>query len=326
MLLLTLFACASDLAEPPSETGRSGPVVFTHKTVTSAVLGDGFGASLAWGKKLLVGAPRGPVGKVYSIENGEQVLYFEEPAQGAAGTSIAWDATETALIGAPLSEKGLGTLYRDDEAIKTGGKVLGARIQATVQGILISESKGFWQDESFVSLENRVGDLAFWGDTAVAGHPFGPFVLSTQPEKTQRLAALDEAGTALCVANFDSDPEAEIAIGAPGSGKVHILNQGQSLSEALVIGTGDGRFGQSLACRDHFLVVGAPMAGEDLSGAVWCFEGPASEWALESAFQQGQPWQQLGAAVEISPLGIAMGAPGTDLVSGSVRVVSAQTD
>jgi len=326
MLLMTLFACAPDLVEPPSETGRPGPVTFTLQTVVSSVPGDGFGASLAWGKTLLVGAPRGPLGKVYSIVDGAPVLFFEEPTPGAAGTSIAWDAQEMALIGAPLSENGVGTLYRDSSATQTGGKVLGARIKATTQGILISESKGFWQGESFVSLENRVGDLALWGDTAVAGHPFGPSVLSTQAGDTLRIGSLDEAGTALCVANFDSDPEAEIAIGAPGSGKVYILNQGQSLSEALVIGTGTGRFGQALACRDDFLVVGAPTAGEDLSGAVWCLSGPADEWVLGPAFQQGQPWQQMGAAVEISPKGLAIGAPGTSLVSGSVAIVSAQTD
>jgi hypothetical protein len=125
MLLITLFACAPELVEPPSETGLAKPVNLSLQTVTSSVPGDGFGASLSWGKTLLVGAPRGPLGKVYSIEDGVPELFFVEPNQGAAGTSIAWDENETALIGAPLSENGRGTLYRNGGAVKTGGMVLG---------------------------------------------------------------------------------------------------------------------------------------------------------------------------------------------------------
>lgn len=320
MLLFTLLACSPDLEESDTETDDPGPVRILFQIVESSDPGDGFGSSLAWGNSLLVGAPRGPLGKVYAIESETPVLFFEEASPGAAGTSLAWDASGEALIGAPLAGNGLGRVYRVGGQTQTGGNLFGARIHTTKQGVMISESGGFWMGEAFFDVQGRVGDLALWGDTAVVGHPSGTSVLSGLSQTYARVEPLDEAGTALCVANFDDDPEDELAIGAPGSGWVSILNPGDTLADAFRIGTGSGRFGQAIACRDHFLVVGAPMHGSDLSGAGWCFQGPMSEWNLGAPLQVGDPWQQLGAAVAVSTQGLAMGAPGTALVPGSVRI------
>jgi hypothetical protein len=172
----------------------------------------------------------------------------------------------------------------------------------------------------FFDVDGRVGDLAHWGDSPVVGHPEGTAVISGPGPTLDRVHPLDEAGTALCVANFDDDPEDELAIGAPGSGWVRIVNPGETLADAFRIGTGSGRFGQAIACRDHFLLVGSPMHGSDLAGAAWCFQGNLSEWRLGAALQHGDAWQQLGAAVAVGPQDLAIGAPGTAIVPGSVRL------
>jgi hypothetical protein len=325
MLLLVLISCASENEPLPPETVSPVWSEPTFVSISGQSLGDGFGSSLALlGQHLLVGAPRTTLGRAYSVLDGNLSLLFEETQSGAGGTSVAWSVNGQALVGSPLANDGSGRLYEEGQLKKQGGNVLGARIQSTTKGLLVSESRGYWLDADFVDLDARVGGLTIWQDTPVAGHPFADWVLSSSPEGSERVQALDEAGYALCAANFDDDPEQELAIGAPGAGLVYVLNPGEDLADAHRFGPQSGRFGHALACSDHLLLVGAPTAGIDLAGAAWCFSGSLSDWTVGSPLQTGDAWQQLGFSVASSPQALAFGGPGTANIHGSVRIATPQ--
>jgi hypothetical protein len=323
MLLLVLISCASENETPPQDTTSPLWRVPTFSSVSGQSLGDGFGTSVALYKnRLLVGAPGTTLGRAYSVLDGERSLLFEEMESGSAGTSVAWSKDGEALVGAPLASDGTGRLYRNGQVQKEGGNVLAGRIESTASGLLISESRGYWFEDEFVEFQSRVGGLTLWQDTPVAGHPFADGALSSENVNSERSREFDEAGYALCAANFDDDPEQELAVGAPGSGLVYILNAGESIGNAFSFGTGSGRFGHALACSDHLLLVGAPMAGTDLAGSAWCFSGRFGDWVIGAPLAVGEPWQQLGFSVASSPEAWAIGAPGTAHVLGSIRIAT----
>jgi hypothetical protein len=319
MWLLILISCRpaiSPESAPPSGEGWEDVTLLSHLAPET---GDGFGSSLATGPQLLVGAPNTPHGRLYTVNSDGPSLLFEEPTAGAGGTAVAWATTGEALMGAPLANGAQGVVYADGVIWKEGGRVLGSRILVREEVVLIAESAAVWFGEELLEMPHRIGGLALWGGTPVAGHPFGDLALSGAGISLTRAQAQDQAGYAICTANFDDDPEDEIALGAPGAGRVYVVNPGEDLASAWSIELNEGRFGHALACRDHLIAIGAPTAGTDLSGAVWCLSGNHDTWTLEQPTLQGEPWQQLGFAVALGPRELAAGGPGSADVPGIVQ-------
>ena len=323
-MLLLFLACS----EPPPDIPADSPAPVeqserVHTRYDAPQIGDGFGSTLAIGSSVFVGAPNTSRGRVYSISPATGVsLFFEEPTPGAAGSALAFRTDDELLIGAPLFNDGAGRIYSNTEALQDGGRVLGGRILARGQDLLFTESLGLWENGVYRSVENRIFALEKWGALTVLGHPIGDPALLIGEEGIPRETPYDELGYAICAANFDDDEESELAVGAPGSGKVYIFNLGNSLGEASVLELGEGRFGHALACKDHLLLVGSPSFGDDLRGAAWCFEGSMDTWSIDEPTFQGQAWEQLGAAVAVGTKSMVIGAPGNASTPGSVQHIT----
>ena len=290
----------------------------TQWTVESSRAGDAFGFSLNATGDLLVGAPEGPLGRVYKIENEGLTLVFEEEDFGAAGFSIARDENGAVFVGAPLADSGSGRIYRDGQIHKTGTSALGGYLHFEGGERLFSESKAYWLNEALVSLPARLSSAAFWNEEWVIGMAQGSQALVFDEGVLARSTATGLEGYALCAANFDDDPDQELAVGAPGSGQVLLLNPGETLEQATRFGPKAGRFGHSLACEDGLLLVGAPTYGEDLSGAAWLFTEFTEPETEADPFHTCSPWQQAGFSVAVSATTLAVGSPGNAYTPGSV--------
>ena len=316
MLLLLILACSD--SPPPAEEPESPPPERLEEVVLGPAEEDAFGFSLDATGPLLIGAPEGPLGRVYELVDEDLVLVFEEQTFGAGGFSVARDHTSAVLVGAPLAEDGRGQLYRNGSVVQTGNAALAAHIQVSGETILVSESRSYWLDGSGFPLAERLASSAFWNTQWTLGFAYGPNALQVGDTTWERLSEDDLAGYSLCAANFDSDPEQELAVGAPGLGKVGLLNPGETLAEAQWLGPESGRFGHALACQDELLLVGAPTDGDQLQGSVWAFEGTMASWSAETPLKRGEPWQQLGFSVAASPSLLAAGAPGNVQTPGRV--------
>ena len=312
MLLTLLFSCSTPTPNSPLTTD------FSITTYQSPELGDAFGFAVAAGEQVLVGAPEGDLGRAYNLQKETIELIFEENSFGAAGHAVAYGPDGEVLIGAPLAENGLGSVYQDGAVLREGLGALGARIQPTNSGTVLSESQGFWVNNERTELPHRFSSVALWNGTWTVGMAYAEDALWTPGNTLARNHLDDLAGYSICSANFDEDPEAELAVGAPGAGLVYLLNPGDTLATAQTIGPGTGRFGHALACRDNLLLVGAPTYGENLSGAVWCFRGPMSTWKLNGPLHVGGHWQQTGFSVTVSEKIMAVGSPGSAAVRGEV--------
>ena len=318
MILPLLLACTGNSdspTEPPPDEPLNRP-----QTVSSPQLGDAFGFSLDASGSLLVGAPEGILGRVYEVHGTALEMVFEEEEFGAAGFSVARDSSGSPYIGAPLADGGRGILSRDGEIFKEGTRALGAHVQFSNGQLLVSESKAYWVHDEVLELPNRLSSSAVWNGEWIIGSATGPSALHQGQTTWSRKENGDLAGFAVCAANFDNDPEQELAIGAPGIGKVGLIDPGERLDQASWFGPGHGRFGHSIACEDGLLLVGAPTYGANLAGAAWLVEKPFEEGANDDPFHNGTPWQQAGFAVEVSRELLAVGAPGNAHTPGSVTL------
>ncbi len=316
---------AGDSAAPdsaPADSGETGETAAPPEPGWRGEEADaGFGHALAWdGERLYAGAPWGE-GRVYAlgeegIEEGVTALVLAgEPALGVA---LAVDGGDL-VAGAPLS--GGGLLATADGALAAGepGEVLGGRLMMSAGGLVATTSAGLWRGGERIALGARPGGLAERDGALVAGLPRGESALWIEDGDEgillARPGARDEAGYALCAADLDGDGGVDLAVGAPGAGRVYLLlgdPGGWELSEAPHL-EGGGRFGHALACAEGALFVGDPMYGEDLQGAVWAFEGDPTGWSVGAPAAAGEhTGGNLGAALLWTGEALFAGAPGAD--------------
>ena len=200
MLLLLILACSD--SPPPAEEPESPPPERLEEVVLGPAEEDAFGFSLDATGPLLIGAPEGPLGRVYELVDEGLVLVFEEQTFGAGGFSVARDHTSAVLVGAPLAEDGRGQLYRNGSVVQTGNAALAAHIQVSGETILVSESRSYWLEGSGFPLSERLLSSAFWNTQWTLGFAYGPNALQVGDTTWERLSEDDLAGYSLCAANF----------------------------------------------------------------------------------------------------------------------------
>jgi hypothetical protein len=288
-------------------------------TIAGQRVNEGFGTRvLLAGGQVVVGAPFGAAGGLASgrVYTGSVVTL--EGSDGAfLGQGLAALGDGRVLVGAP----GAG------EVRVLGGEVL-LRAGPGVGGVLAARGDA-WAASTPAGAVSGDGGLESWDrrpDALAldeAGRVWGGFAHGAAalrgPEEVERASPTDEAGYALLFADVRGDEAEELLVGAPGAGKVYVLDPAAlpaSLADATAITLGSGRFGAALAVgSDGVLYVGAPMAGADVEGAVYAVEdGAPVEVARGDA-----PGDQLGAALAADRGAVVAGAPGSAAATGSVR-------
>lgn len=274
--------------------------------------GAGLGSSLAsGGGARYAGAPWADGGAVARLAPEDRLEPVAGAVSGAFGRGLA--VHEGALVvGAPLAESGSGLIWRDGVVTPGAPEGLwGAAVRSTALGLVVSARGGALRDDEVIAVGARVTDAASAQGRLLLGTPAGPnAVVDADGVGIARLSAHDEAGAAICAADLDSDGDEELAVGAPGLGVVVIVELGaQSLAEGRQLVGAGGRFGQSLACGEGILVIGAPLEGEGLRGAVYVVEAGADAPVLLGVGESDGA--ELGAATLVEPDGAVLaGAPG----------------
>lgn len=324
--LILALACrdkpADAIAESPSESSVDSRDSQALSRFTGERDDEGFGYSLVADAAgvVWVGAPFGETGRVYSIDGADTIVRMEEASFGALGTGLA--RTDAGVVaGAPLAEAQAGQLVGADGVLAQGqtGALLGGRIDALGAEIAATSRESVWLGTQELTLGERPGDLAFSADGALyVGLPRGEGGIATAAGRYPLGAAQEEVGAALCVADLDGDGLQELAVGAPGAGRVYLVPLIAGLPEvssARTLELGSGRFGASLACAPGELIVGAPTRGEEATGAVWALDaGRLASGELGDPIGVGDPGSDLGAAVLWLDGAIWAGAPGASEV------------
>lgn len=285
--------------------------------------GGGLGASLtASGGRAWAGAPWGDLGAVWAL-GAALAPSLDGHALPTLGFSLARSDAGVLAAGAPLAVSGIGALVRSDStAVALEGPVLGGRIAWSGESLWAVGGDRIWRGGSAENLPARAGGLAVRDGAAVVGLPRGDTALWVDGERWDRPQDSDEAGFAVCVADLDGDGRDDLAVGAPGSSRVHlVLGDADSLTDVVIQGP-EGRFGHALACAEQTLVVGAPLA-QGGRGAVWLLDDPLAQLDAGEPVLVGQSdSDQLGAAVAVDSGQIWAGAPGADAGAGRVDRLS----
>ncbi len=283
--------------------------------------GGGLGASvvalddLAW-----AGAPWGETGAVWELSTG-QCSVFPEVMQATLGFALALSHDGHLAAGAPLGDLGAGhiAVSTGTTLTGTGGDLRGGAL-AWGEELWSVGGSTLWHPTDPITLPERAGALGLLDGRPLIGLPRGPDALWFDGVTWPRLEDQDEAGFALCVSDLDGDGIDDVVVGAPGSGRVHLLfgsTDSWDLSERVLTGPG-GRFGHSLACAEETLLVGAPLAAEG-RGAVWLLEGSPETWQVDEATAEGrQAGEHFGAALALEAGAMWIGAPIADEGAGRV--------
>lgn len=286
---------------------------------------EGYGTAINQGASgVFVGAPAFASG---GLASGRLYLEGKLYAEGAPGdrlgAALAACGDGTLLIGAP----GVDTV-RDihNEPLWTdpgAGGALACRGDAWATGSRTGATRWSGAEPTRVAWGAQPAALALLSDgRLVGGFPHGDVAVRVDDLVITRGAAADEAGYTVTVGDADGDGVEELLIGAPGAGRVYVLDPAHlpaSLGEARSITAAGGRFGAALALpRPGLLFVGAPMAGGEVEGALWRSEGLAAP-TLDATGQAAG--DQLGFSLAVGADGtLLVGAPGASTVPGAVEI------
>ncbi len=288
---------------------------------------DGFGHAVWLGERLLVGAPFSgervgalPDGAAYTFDvtwASDATLDASSGGRLAGGPSAALGAALASdPAGTWIAAPGAGTLVDAAGAVVLEVPELGGAVAARDGRLAVRTRDGAWADGRSSALGRRAEALAWLADgTLVVGHRHGEVAVRVGARTIARASLVDEAGAALLVADVDGDGDEDLVVGAPGSGRVYVVDPADppaSFDPSTAIGPGDGRFGAALgSTAAGVLEVGAPMYGADAQGAVYRLDGLGPPSILAIGESAGASF---GAALHGTPRGLAVGAPGAGLV------------
>ena len=261
---------------------------------------DGFGWAMAWdGARLHMSAPGS--GTLASVA-GDGPLVEEEIGVGA-GTSLL--AHQGGLfISQSLAEGGLGVLPDGNAGQGAAGR---AQLSMGERHIVL-DGQGLWEAGTHL-------DRGFWGSAlvefdggwVVSGSQGTPLLMTESGVRLERLSPNDEAGAAMQACDVDGDGSMELVLGAPGAGQIYIYS---TLStEPIVLGPQAERFGQSLACGEQGLAIGAPMA-QDGQGVVYQLEGQDLVSIYEGAGHAGNALLAADEGLFVAETGATSSDPG----------------
>ncbi len=312
---------------------------------------EGFGTSLAWttAGTLAVGAPYQEPGRVYYVpdllSNGTEAQILLE-SDGRAGISLASLGEDGLLVGAPWFAGRAGALLDESGNVFAQGagegQLLGGSLATSGETWAASTLEGWSSEDGDVRAEAHPGAVAILNGSIVLGFPLGATAIGGELGSSDRIVedqlTTDEAGYSLAVGDLDANGHDDLVVGAPGAARVLVLWDGalpRELStgaQGLLVIQGEGaRFGHSVLVSDinadgsADLVVGAPMHGEELQGAVSMFAGPLdpqgdtlvsgdAAWQWEGSADGGNLGTSLAAREGV----LAAGAPGYADSAGSV--------
>ncbi|MFT5586470.1 MAG: hypothetical protein ACI9VR_004069 [Cognaticolwellia sp.] len=225
---------------------------------------DGFGWAMHWdGQRLYMSAPGS--GSLASVA-GDGPLVEEEKIGLGDGSSLH-SHQGVLFVSQSLSQGGKGVLPDG-----TTGEGASARAQLSMEeDHWVLDGHGIWQAGSHEDLGLWASALVEYEGQWIVSTSQGSPALRTQSGLTlERISVLDEAGASMVTCDVDDDGSQELVLGAPGSGQIYIYSALDASPQLL--GTGEGRFGQSLACGAEGLAIGAPMESEG-QGAVYQLNG-----------------------------------------------------
>jgi hypothetical protein len=318
----TVFPGAADPAGDGLDQDCDGWDDLAEATLAGARPDEGFGSRVVLvDGDVGVGAPFGAdggfaAGRVYLDET--PVGDGSDGAFLGAGLAALDDATFVA--GAP----GIGELrlFPAGDLLLASPGVGGVVAARGTAWVASTPTGAVGSDGATPSWDCRPDALALDATGTVwAGFSHGDAAVRTGSRSVARAGADDEAGYALLFADIDGDGTEDLVVGAPGAGKLYVLDPAalpSTLTGAPAVTLGSGRFGAALALgSDGVLYVGAPMAGDDVEGVVYAVvNGAPVEVARGAA-----PGDQLGTALAAGRGAVVAGAPGSAASTGSVRIV-----
>lgn len=277
-------------------------------------------------------AERWPAGGFVREDARGEATNLEGRAGEALGAAFARLDDGTVLVGAP----GVGEVRTATGEVRAREDGLGGRLASRGQvwvartrtGVVRVTAEGIATSMDTATRPDSLAVLAT--GEVVAGMATGPIALQAFSTDGARIDVLrsetpagqhpDEAGWALAACDIDADGREEVLVGAPGAGRVFVLaSLATAWSAAASFGTGEGRFGASIACGDAGVVyVGAPMEGADVVGAVYAYRGGVLTPLRSGTTRDAQ----LGFALSYGDDSLLVGAPGASGEPGSaVRIV-----
>ena len=265
-------------------------------------------------------AERWPAGGFVREDARGEATNVEGRAGDALGAAFARLDDGTVLIGAP----GVGEVRTATGEVRARGDGVGGRLASRGQAWAARTRTGVYRvtpegTATTWDTATRPDSLAILATgEVVAGMATGPIALQGFSTDGARIDVLrsetpagqhpDEAGWALATCDVDADGREEVLVGAPGASRVFVLpSLTTPLSAAASFGTGEGRFGASIACGDP-----------DVDDAVYAYRGGVLT-RLRSATTQDA---QLGFALSFGDDSLLVGAPGASGEPGSAaRIV-----
>ena len=332
-LIVSLSACDNPVSKPgPLSFLSDAPppddpplIQFRIGGEVSGEADDGFGSAIAAdADEAWIGAPHGPIGRIYRWDRSSINLALEH--SGRAGAHLT--TTSSGLwVGAPLVNSGAGAVLDID------GTVQAADYDGT--GIALSGAGGgtYGHATGWVAKDGRAGTtagrpaaLAEANGVIGAGMPLGEIALSWASQQIRRPTVGDELGFALAVADVDGDGFEDWITGSPGTNTV--VAYSYSNASRLREWSGRGRFGSSIVVCDlnkngtPDLVVGSPVDGDN--GTITWFPD-LSPVEAELIVDWPSGIQLLGAALACVPDGLLVGAPGDAAEHGRVIWIESMT-
>lgn len=330
-LIVSLNGCDTPVSTPgplsflpePAPPDDPPPIQFRIGNQVSGDSDNGFGGALATDHDgTWVGAPHGPIGRVYRWDITSIDLVLEHPGRAGAHLTTTADGL---LIGAPLLNAGAGAI------LTATGTVRAADFDGT--GIALHGAGGgtYGHATGWVSMDGRNGTtvgrpaaLAEANGVIGAGMPLGDVALAWASQQVLRPSVGDELGFALTVADVDGDGLEDWIAGSPGTNSVAAY----SYRDATLLRqwTGSGRFGSSVLVCDlnqngtPDLVVGSPMDG-DTGTVTWFPDLSPAPTPLDVDWPSDI--RLLGTAVDCFREGLVVGAPGDSEYPGRVMLIEA---
>ncbi len=311
--------------KPTEDTGTPGE---SDLRIQGLELNSGFGSAvLVQGVRVWVGAPHGEQGVVYRVKDDGLVEVVR--GAGRLGSSLAMGSSGLE-VGAPLRQEGLGAVVDGAGNVLVAGKGGTGLALASGSPALVAHGSGYsLGSESITLTPGRPTSISILGTTVGVGMARGEVALLVGSQTLSRPEAQDEAGFALAAGDLDGDGGQEWVIGAPGSGAVHIVDPDTLEIRHTLRSTHLG-FGFALAVCDltgdgrDDLLIGAPRTGLT-AGAGFLFTDPMGTDSPALSWFSGSAGDRLGSAVGCSSELIALGAPGTAVETGHVRVIRPST-